>query len=1257
MIAAVLLTDLIEFSVFDRRVKEEAGLDILGNNQSSLTSDQYEKYSKIMIEYITKQLSTDGTLWHKLLEPNSTGFDIIEFLSNPDMKHMHDKIVDLHSIDKKQKTLADALSIIKFQIWHSLSNFLKSTANLNFGFAGRNRSNIEYAVPYLAANTPSSNSEFADRWETLTKTLILLASDGCHENLARNMIPYIRKNVLKETGSYADYKSTPTYQNFINIIPEINIMELNMLNGNHVKLLHNALMGRSPAAIRLLFSYTLDEIFSSMQFTTEQITSNALNMTSMFNSVQGYSGTIDNVNILPSEVVSEAYKEHLANEVYNGGIALKLINDFKGNSVIRLKEHDLNQQNIIEIVSKVFTAFDIHRVEDGGRLSALIDTGAFFKNFTNLAVSTAILEVLQAEISVVLYYDEESNQVEFLKSSESGFVSGPISSTDPDAIFKATQTDISKRFTFYDQRHITGSDILQSKDARAVMTIGTRVLLRDILQGALRMRQFMTTQKVYLITSEAAANFYLSTQKTPEEYKDIKIADLISLGAFNEDEKQATENQNLAFTKIDSEIRGFVIGEITREIKGLSNEQYMSNVMKTWFSNSSIRNLFIKSTKESPMTWLREAEYKDSLEVLQKYSDELILAVQETIDEICKIMLQESSSNELLRKKFDDMKTNLENLIGIVKTESEPLSGRTEKGTLLSFLGDKIKEKSVCSEGGKEVEMQMELFAENEKAMELELDIVTENFSHHVEEKKYEPFKLKFLIENISPVISGITNIVSLKEVLEKVALSDISHFAKNVTITDGNFIGLTLDLVKLIDEESKGFRIFSKYTWEGSHVLVQALPEKDKGLRLIKAVLLSNNAAIDIFQSKQLSQSPYLFRGSKFWLCDLSGRITESSERASVRKNVLELIPATINLFFDILIFNGSLDHILRSHHLNNLFKLWLDDKNFQNRASFLLLRMKALADKSTRILALDDPNMKFLRRASSGDNDRRKIITESIYQKPPITSVVNHSSLIINSEQIYLYLPKIFKEIGYTIISSNFKEDQTVEFYSSAEQLIYSADDEIDTCDCSNPDKTSYGFSSESSLNSESSLINYDYLRSYSSSKSKSASSDQSSYSSDSKSSISSESKSANSDHLSSYSNSESSISSESNSASSDQSSYGPNSKSSISSEYKSASSDKLSYSSDSKSRISSKSKSPSSDKLSSSPYSSSESSLNSDPNKNGQMDRKINQISDSSHIQWSGILILGVVSVLLLVFALISRKQYNTDTEISLKIVNKF
>ena len=832
-----------------------------------------------------------------------------------------------------------------------------------------------------------------------------------------------------------------------------------------VNLIHEALKTRSPVALRLLFSYALDEIFSTMKFPVEQVTSNALNMTSMFGSVQGYSGTIDNVNILPREVVDGAYDNHMINEKNNGGIALKLIKDSRDPNLEGQNKHvyqipdEVLKKSVRDIVETMIKS-SLPIESERNDLSAIIDTGAFFKNYKNKDVAEAILNALNPRITVVLYYDEDSNQVEYMKRiDENTFEIGFISSTDPDIIFKTTQTDISKRFTFYDQRHITGSDILQPKTARALMTIGTRVLLRDILQGTLRMRQFMTSQKVHLITSNSAANFYFS--KSGEIKDHVEVSDMISLGAFNEDDKQLIENEKLAFAKIDNEVRRFVLEEITRAILESEKANY---IIPEWFTLNrdgakNIRDLFIRLIRENPLAWMVKSVKKDKGQVLAHYVEFWITKIEKTAQTVAKLDPQFDLSAETSKSavKFKALKEVLKTMSTIEKDdEKDPEKLKKQKNLLPGALNKEISDRVSDFDAGGEVEMQIL----TQQLAELELDKTKMIVNSKIKLSTRESFSIVPMTTNLTEEAFGMSkDVLNLHEILyqNSYQISE-QKMAISALLTTGKRLAVSKDLIQFMNiKPEKPYYIFKEYTWEGSHILIQVLPKK-KGIR---AVLLSTESASEAI--KEILSNNTDFKGSTFWLCDLSGSISATNDTKTTTKtsmNILDFMPSSKLLFFDLLIFNGSLNNILTSKIMKEIYSTkWLKSENRQFAAQFLLKRMDVLAEKSKYIVDETNDDMKFLNRVARGDKENSNEINTSsgLFKKPPISESIEaayhlterptfkHSSskTVVNVFDVYrtvvnATLPQ--KEMETDIIITPLEEDgsETIEHVDCAVNLV---------------------------------------------------------------------------------------------------------------------------------------------------------------------------------------------------------------------------
>ena len=78
-----------------------------------------------------------------------------------------------------------------------------------------------------------------------------------------------------------------------------------------------------------------------------------------------------------------------------------------------------------------------------------------------------------------------------------------IGSSDPEVINARTGSTPAQRFTYFDQHHTTGTDILQMPNALAYATIDSHTLARDFWQGVMRMRGLNSTQTIEVLLPPA----------------------------------------------------------------------------------------------------------------------------------------------------------------------------------------------------------------------------------------------------------------------------------------------------------------------------------------------------------------------------------------------------------------------------------------------------------------------------------------------------------------------------------------------------------------------------------------------------------------------------------------------------------------------------------------------------------------------------------------------------------------------------------
>jgi hypothetical protein len=1007
MTAVAMLVDIMEFMIFDKEIID-SGLSIHSNNQASLTERGYQNCIKIILKYIENQLLDSSSLWNHLIygfskSDETSASEIIEFLQDPNMVGRKEWITELHN--SGSETIANALIIVKQQLHYQLKHALMGTVNHNFGSAGSLRPEIKFAVPYAAANTPSAASVFADRWETLIKTLLMISASTCGLEIAKDFMEYARMSISEESAITQSLKNTVTYKHLKLILPE-NLCPLSLDSRNvfHIQAIQQALATRSPAAIRLIFTFYISQVFDKMTFPTEQITSNALNVASMFNSVQGYSGTIDNINILPQHVVKDAFEDNLRNEKNNGGISLKLINDCNDGIVKELSE-------IVFTKSAVEMVKDLLSLYPSDEVSAIIDAGAFFKNFKNNQVARAILSVCD-RIKAVLYYDEDSNQLEFLRSNGGSYTGGVLETSDPDDITRSTQVEIDSRFTFYDQRHITGSDILQPKTAHALLTAGPRVLLRDILQGTLRMRQFMTSQVVHLVTTEASRKFYCS--KIMQEKTEMRVSDVLALGALNEDDKQEHENVKLAFGKIDADIRAFVLDEISRTLLLPENPEDTKNwifIDGREFKNTSNlvsgliksgKPLFLRSIKEVPLDWLQESKDENASDILKIYAISRLHPLK-------KIMVNFSSDLEL-QQRFNSLKKRIKIMISPENKEY--------------YFSKALINSPIKLDDGCEVQQQQQL--QTLTINELNMDqLVRNNLSPGNQHAIRHDHKLLYNLESAtnSESLLSCDDYLSLKDLYNN-NLANIPQksYIKDILITLGNQIGVTQDLIKILEPYSsycQEFPIFSEYTFEGSHILVQIFGDN------LKVLLISPKEASKVFEQLHKNYHKITIT-SKYWLCDLSGSVTATNDSETERgENVLEFIPQIDNLIFDLLTFNGALPQILANHKLKAIYANWLKSTNFTNRAIFLRLRMKFLMGKEKEIFELNDQNLICLKRLSLGIKNSADGVIDGYPKSSIISDFEEMKKKLLNINSITQKSFDSEKKQSYNPIDFNFNTE----------------------------------------------------------------------------------------------------------------------------------------------------------------------------------------------------------------------------------------
>lgn len=993
-----LTSDLLLHSALNKEIND-AGLNLLANQQAALNNDQYEDVRTLWRNYVQSQLEDEKSIWFKTFFPKNqvqevvTAEDLVKFFFDPspldkstsDSTDMAKQILEaeidkLVGIKKYNPKIFHAMMVVKMQFKSWLKNCFKGSVNEHYGPALNkpNQKPLYYAIPYMAANTPAEGSIFADRWETVNKTFMMyLVKNLTLEDLS--MILLDLRTLSQSNAQGLDIKSE-----FTEACPGFDIINLKFNAQNRLvdkdEKVSACMKSRSPAALKLIFYWVTRMIFENEQFYAEQITSNAINLTTMFPSVQGYSGTIDNVNILPHQVMIEAEIDHRKNEQANGAIAMKLLQQKDCVTTVQKIEEFTEIDKLLDVMCRKFP--------DLSAFSAFVDAGALLKEFSNAEVAFALGRKFKREI--ILFYDERSNQLSFHDPKNGPKHVTALEGSETKYLNAATNSIVKNRFTYYDQRHITGSDILQPPTAKAFLTIGPKVLLRDILQGVMRMRQFQSGQSIHFITTSAVETLLSKFSQVAPVNSDgsprVDQRHLIALGALNEDEKQLNENVRLYRVKIDAEIRAFVLDQITEALAKVDpfTERVRSASSREplifGFNHEQLflktRALFIRNVQENPVNWASVNTMTKASEAVKSYAMQRI----NMIPDIWKV-----------EGKWDQVVENLERLVEEIDPNEDEDSKLLKARSVLNYLGEHLEISEISSKFGKStsenvdlgstVEMELQLELQQELELELEQQILDGGSEKPLPEpvleielekksSKKPPINLTTLasisfwksfytsspaVGRVDPyeVLNGIPSLLTpwslykqfggrgggFSEALKKIYRADIfcpglpadENDISNYCLNINGFVGLSAGLAKVTTSGVIDFVTMSSR--EGTHLLFwRGRASTDEGYKYA-VFLISGSEAISLHRNWGYT-SCSINQLDSFWLTDLYGFEVHGSPFASkaLSSNHFSLLESEYEenfaqLHFRALLLNASYNVIMTSKSMYDSMRAWIGD------------------------------------------------------------------------------------------------------------------------------------------------------------------------------------------------------------------------------------------------------------------------------------------------------------------------------------------
>ena len=378
----------------------------------------------------------------------------------------------------------------------------------------------EVAIPYTASNLPSYGSEFADQYRTILFTFHSYLIQGLPEEKKGEFAQYL----LRKTGDRKEVMEALRKETGIDLV------RLDPYKREDLDNLSSRMIGASGEAAKYLFDFVRERILPTMRLYKSQITSNPQNISSMACAVQTFSGTM-NEAVFP-ERCGEVERDLGVN-----GETMDLL----------LRPERCHPE--VAVLGEANKAAEVVRA-GGDDAHALIDLGAYFQGVGNAQAARNLLNALSARagnrIRGVLYFDDRTNLLCCLKEGEEKPI--VIGSTNVKVIREKTKLGPEELYTYYDQRHHTGTDIVQCTGARGVVTIGADTTLDRLLQASMRMRRLSDSQTVVLAMT---CSLYDSCATEGR----LSVRDAILFTHKNQIRKRAQDALSSTFQKMHDALR------------------------------------------------------------------------------------------------------------------------------------------------------------------------------------------------------------------------------------------------------------------------------------------------------------------------------------------------------------------------------------------------------------------------------------------------------------------------------------------------------------------------------------------------------------------------------------------------------------------------------------------------------------------------------------------------------------------------------
>lgn len=864
-------------------------------------------------------------------------------------------------ISELGKTLSpeimEILSLYKGEIGKLLPLTLNRHPHEHFGFPldlNSPSNERDIAMPYSGNMKPKPESKFGNTEETINYTIQLHLKCGIPPDHV--LIDFIEKFKMEATNQriQANYKiqedSTDACMEFFKLTG-MNLSDIKSDQQSILKAIDTFHKINNKQIKDNLMYYCLNNhILVKIQIEPKIIRMDNMNHVSQFRSVDVLSGTPDPA-VFHSSIEFDPLQETLGTD----GRILDMLE--KKN--IPLEFTDFNK------FSEIYPAL----VQASYMTRAFIDIGALFEGTTNQTVALDIartLEKFNKDIHYVLYYDQNDNLLALPVSDchKHDFKPIELVKTDKDYLKTMLPGFPDKCFTYYDQIHTVGVDILQMLLANAIVTLNDKNTSNDFWQGCMRMRDLPFSQTIGIVC-------HSSLKKAHPEIQDV--SSLFKMLNKNQINKQAEEHPFA----------------IIKEMRNCIRNELLELIFSLPISDVKLKQTYIKEFHSYFVLTQQTTFY-------EKYG-----SIEKDIDTISYI-------NQLMTDILNDYKAyhsklNIplnENNIKRLHDELKAITARTSQ---TCFSKSKVSvngfdQSEVTTEKQSQKQVQVQLQNQIQREVSNQKTMIIANSINNWWEKHYIS-DIESGLKSVDQFISSMVDwqdLIALRKFLNKSEIINSSHFnfSQNIYITH-NAAYPVYDISACLSN----YR--NRFSW------LMAF-QKDKSLYFIILNEEEVSGLTNLIHELQLAQNTYA------WIQSSKGTCI-----AGIRPDETRLAENYYYLLEQIMFLNADINDLITLSRAGKL--KWLIDNNSAKKMELLdTVIINIFPDKEYSFPILDNLIREIVKKNPIPDHN---IITEHTLAvsipHPQHFNLKQDLELLINL--LAEYKPGFFQHFSLSLLSSS--------------------------------------------------------------------------------------------------------------------------------------------------------------------------------------------------------------------------------------------